>query len=148
MLTHGYTPEIRLIALLRPEDIPHFPVLLATPLHGGCLEAEINATLSHILRAVAGGATCFSRAVFAPHLPFAATNRLALLAQVKLTGQEQRVLALLSQGLDNDHIATELKLAEQTVRNYVKNIYGKFGIHNRAELVARLHQMSVAQTEQ
>lgn len=146
MLTQGYTPEIRLIALLRPEDIPYFPALLVTPLHGGCLEAEINASLIHILRGVAGGATCFSRAVFAPHLALPA-NHLALLTQVKLTGQEQRVLVLLSQGLDNERIATELKLADQTGRNYVKNIYGKFGIHNRTELVARLHQMSTAQTE-
>lgn len=145
-LARKYASAMRLLALLQPEDILYFPTLLTIPLHGGCLKSEINENLVHILRAVAGGATLFSLTVFNAHLPISSDDSI-LEARAKLSNQEERVLTLIVHGLDNATIANELKLAEQTVRNYVNNIYNKFAIRNRAELVAKFRAMPLALIE-
>jgi two-component system, NarL family, response regulator DevR len=51
-----------------------------------------------------------------------------------LTGQEQRILWMITDGLTNREIAVALDLAEKTVRNYVTNILAKVGLRNRTEL--------------
>ena len=53
-----------------------------------------------------------------------------------LTGQEQRILSLLAQGMTNKEIAATLFLSEKTVRNYVSHILSKLGVSNRAEAAA------------
>lgn len=52
-----------------------------------------------------------------------------------LTPRERQVLSLVAQGLSDRQIAEGLGLALQTVRNYVSSIYGKVGVHTRAEAV-------------
>lgn len=51
----------------------------------------------------------------------------------KLTKQEQKVLALIAEGMTNKEIAGEIFLSEKTVRNYVSNILNKLNLSNRAE---------------
>lgn len=51
-----------------------------------------------------------------------------------LSGQEQRILGMVTDGMTNREIAAELSLAEKTVRNYVSNILGKVGMKNRTQL--------------
>jgi DNA-binding NarL/FixJ family response regulator len=50
-----------------------------------------------------------------------------------LSGQERRVLALITTGDSNHEIAQQLHLGEGTVRNYVSSIFVKLGVANRAE---------------
>jgi DNA-binding NarL/FixJ family response regulator len=54
----------------------------------------------------------------------------------ELSGQERRVLALITTGETNRAIAEQLHLGEGTVRNYVSNIFNKLGVANRAEAAA------------
>lgn len=51
-----------------------------------------------------------------------------------LTGQEQRILWMVADGMTNREVAGELGLAEKTVRNYVSNILAKVGVRNRTQL--------------
>jgi DNA-binding NarL/FixJ family response regulator len=53
--------------------------------------------------------------------------------KIKLTKQEKKVLALISEGRTNKEIAKEIYLSEKTVRNYVSNILSKLNLNNRAE---------------
>lgn len=53
-----------------------------------------------------------------------------------LTRREKEVLALLTDGLDNRAIATELFISEATVKFHLHNIMDKFGVHKRAALVS------------
>jgi DNA-binding NarL/FixJ family response regulator len=53
-----------------------------------------------------------------------------------LTRREREVLALLTEGLDNRTIATNLFIAEATVKFHLHNIMDKFGVHKRAALVS------------
>ena len=50
-----------------------------------------------------------------------------------LSHQERRILELLSEGLSNREIATEMFLAEKTVKNYVLNLLAKLGFQRRTE---------------
>lgn len=52
-----------------------------------------------------------------------------------LSERESQVAALLLQGMTYKTIAGELTISENTVKYYVKNIYSKFGIQSRAELI-------------
>jgi DNA-binding NarL/FixJ family response regulator len=51
----------------------------------------------------------------------------------RLSDQERRVLALISEGMTNRQIAEQLYLAEKTVKNYVSNVLAKLGLQRRTE---------------
>ena len=52
-----------------------------------------------------------------------------------LSEREKQVALLLLQGKTYKTIAGELFISENTVKYYVKNIYSKFNIQSRAELI-------------
>jgi LuxR family maltose regulon positive regulatory protein len=54
-----------------------------------------------------------------------------------LSERELEVLALLAEGLTNREVASRLFLALNTVKAHTGNIYGKLGVHNRTQAVAR-----------
>lgn len=57
-----------------------------------------------------------------------------------LTGAEQRVLALLAEGLRNAEIAERLSRSVRTVDHQVASVLGKLGAASRAEAVERAHR--------
>ncbi|MEL6890195.1 MAG: response regulator transcription factor [Actinomycetota bacterium] len=62
-----------------------------------------------------------------------------------LTPQERRIFDLIGDGKTNRQIATEMYLAEKTVKNYVSNLLAKLGMSRRTEaaaLSARLEERS------
>ena len=50
-----------------------------------------------------------------------------------LTGQEQKILELIGQGMTNRQIAEEMFLAEKTVKNYVSSMLAKLGLTSRTQ---------------
>lgn len=50
-----------------------------------------------------------------------------------LTGREREVLGLIGRGLRNGEVAETLRISENTVAGYIKDIYRKLGISSRAE---------------
>jgi DNA-binding NarL/FixJ family response regulator len=52
-----------------------------------------------------------------------------------LSERESQVASLLLQGKTYRKIAGELYISENTVKYYVKNIYSKFNIQSRAQLI-------------
>jgi DNA-binding NarL/FixJ family response regulator len=62
---------------------------------------------------------------------------------VELSDRESEVLALIARGLTNAQIADELYLSVETVKTYVKRLYAKLGVHNRAQaaVAASSHQL-------
>jgi DNA-binding NarL/FixJ family response regulator len=51
----------------------------------------------------------------------------------RLTDRELEVLRLVAKGLSNREIATELVIAENTVKNHVRNILEKLQLRSRME---------------
>jgi len=58
--------------------------------------------------------------------------------------REQRVIALVAQGLKNSEVAASIGTTEHVVKNYLRAIYDKLGLWNRVELAlwyeARQHE--------
>ena len=49
----------------------------------------------------------------------------------KLTHRERELMELVKQGLTNQEIATQLEIAEQTVKNHLSSVYIKLNVKNR-----------------
>ena len=52
-----------------------------------------------------------------------------------LTGREVEVLQLVAQGMTSREIGEKLFISENTVKNHVRNILDKLGLHSRSEAV-------------
>jgi DNA-binding NarL/FixJ family response regulator len=53
-----------------------------------------------------------------------------------LTAREKEVFRLVARGFCNRQVAGKLSLREQTVKNYLRNIFKKLGVSKRRELSA------------
>ena len=53
-----------------------------------------------------------------------------------LSTRESEVMSLIAGGHTNGEIAAHLFLAEKTVKNHVRRIYSKLGVHNRSAAIA------------
>ena len=62
----------------------------------------------------------------------------------RFTPRENQVVELLLEGLTIRRISAQLGIAYSSVRQYVKNVYAKLGVHSQIELLARLHRDKAA----
>lgn len=53
----------------------------------------------------------------------------------KISEAEMRVMKLVYEGLSNEQISEQLYLSPNTVKNEIKSVYCKLGIHHRCEFV-------------
>jgi LuxR family maltose regulon positive regulatory protein len=60
-----------------------------------------------------------------------------------LSERELEVLQLVAEGLTNPEIASRLFLSLNTVKAHTRNIYGKLGVHNRTQAVARARALGL-----
>lgn len=61
-----------------------------------------------------------------------------------LTPQERRILHLIADGMTNRQIATEMYLAEKTIKNYVSNLLSKLGMQRRTEAAVFATKLELA----
>jgi DNA-binding NarL/FixJ family response regulator len=103
------------------------------------LEADPPAKhLLAALRAVAGGLSSLSPAHVAPLMhPAANPNSRRSADWIEpLTPRELQILRMLSDGLPNKSIATQLQISEHTAKFHVGHILAKLGAESRTEAVA------------
>jgi len=92
------------------------------------------------IEAVMADASWFSRGVVEKlaalrHPPRSGQSPAQAAGIADLTPREREVLALVCQGKSDPEIATELKLARNTVRNHVASLYHKLAVNRRSALV-------------
>jgi DNA-binding NarL/FixJ family response regulator len=63
--------------------------------------------------------------------------------QFNLTDREKQILELLTRGKKISSVSEFLDLSEHTVHGYVKSIYKKLQVHNRAELVSKVQKYAI-----
>lgn len=113
--------------------------LISLGVGGYVLKDDEPEVVAEAVRCVARGGTWFSRAV----LEAAAASSGGSVATDEpfdFTDRERELLALVRQGRDSRHMAAELHLGEQTVRNYLWRLYRKIGVTSRSEAVAWTHE--------
>ncbi|MEI2770410.1 MAG: LuxR C-terminal-related transcriptional regulator [Candidatus Competibacter sp.] len=71
------------------------------------------------------------------------SNSTASLQGWRLSSREQEVGLALAEGLSQTAIATRLNVSVQTVITYVRRLYAKLEVHNRAELLDKLRNQTV-----
>lgn len=76
-----------------------------------------------------------------PHLPSSGEDEFLLVEP--LTDREVDVLKLMSQGLKYQEIADSLYISLNTVRFYVKSMYGKLGVNNRVKAISRAQEHQI-----
>jgi LuxR family maltose regulon positive regulatory protein len=60
-----------------------------------------------------------------------------------LSRRELEVLRLVTKGATNREICQTLHIALGTVKNHLKNIYGKMNVHNRTQAAARTRTLGL-----
>jgi len=60
-----------------------------------------------------------------------------------LSEREIEILQFIEEGLTNPQIADRLFISLHTVKTHTRNIYGKLGVHNRTEAVARARMVGL-----
>jgi DNA-binding NarL/FixJ family response regulator len=132
-------PAIRLVMIGMSIDEQHFLQFIREGVMGYVVEDASALEVVAAVRTVAtGGAACspelcaflFRFAARQNQMPsFHARSRLGL------TNREQQLVGLISQGLTNKEIASELQLAEHTVRNHIHRMLRKVGATHRLAVV-------------
>ena len=67
----------------------------------------------------------------------------ALALPEPISERELEILNLISQGISNREAAQHFVVATSTVKKHLENIYGKLGVHNRTQAVARAKELSL-----
>jgi DNA-binding NarL/FixJ family response regulator len=123
-----HCPAVKVLVLTAYDDDAYVRGLTAAGVAGYVLKDEAVETVVRAIRVVVQGKSWFSQPV---------VEKLVRLKteEAVLTDRERQILSLIAQGRNNSQIAVELDLAEQTVRNYVSQIYTKLGVDTRVQAV-------------
>jgi DNA-binding NarL/FixJ family response regulator len=133
-------PHTRVIVLAIEQDEDAQMQALRAGAVGWLSKSVDLEVLPRILRGVHDGEAAVPRAlcrrVVTEAIGFGRTDRNRLRPiRTSLTGREREVVDLLAEGATTAGIASELELRQATVRTHIKHIFGKLGVHSRAEAV-------------
>ena len=126
-------PEIAALILTSYDDDEALFSAIMAGAAGYVLKQVRGNDLVESVRRVAAGQSMLDPAVTAQVLDRLRRGPEVDPAIAQLTEQEQRILALIGEGLTNRQIAEEMFLAEKTVKNYSSNIYAKLGLESRTQ---------------
>jgi len=130
---HEHCQQVKVLTLSSDDKID-VSDLLANGVMGCIFQNEEVETLVCAIRNVAKGYTWLNQNIV-KKLVQEKVNQPALNGKSHLTNREQQILKLIAQGWSNTRIATELCLAQQTVRNYISKIYPKISATSRSEAI-------------
>lgn len=131
-------PTTRIIFLTSYADDDSALAAVLAGAHGYVLKNIDSSMLARSIRAVFNGQSILDPALIQRALSW---NK-SWLAQAhssreqSLAPQEERVLALIAEGLTNKEIAATMQLSDKTVKNYLANMFQKLQISRRAQAAA------------
>lgn len=133
-------PAMQIVVLTAYDTAAQARELLSLGVGGYILKDEPLEAVVRAVRAVAHGETHISRAILAKVLPGRDAGLTDDRVEAALTARERQLLRLLIQGWETIRIADTVGISEQTARTYLSRLYGKLGVHSRAEATAWAHR--------
>ncbi len=136
-LTHlgSRFPEVAVV-ILSMHDRPDFVRQAITRgARGYLLKSASREEVIRALETVVAGGSYVQQELVAP-LVAGIGEEAVEPSEFRLTDRELQVLELMALGRDTQAIASDMGVAEATVRTHVKNLFGRLGVHSRAEAVA------------
>lgn len=132
-------PHLRLVMIGMDVDGQHFLQSIREGAMGYIVKDASALEVVAAIRTVAGGGAACSAELCAFLFRFAARqNQMPSFharSRLGLTNREQQLVGLISQGLTNKEIASQLQLAEHTVRNHIHRMLRKLGASHRLAVV-------------
>jgi DNA-binding NarL/FixJ family response regulator len=113
-------PVVLVCAEVRPGELRG---ALAAGVNGIVLEEHLSATLGACIEAVRAGQVCVPRR----HAP--------QIEPATLSAREKQILGLVVMGYMNSEIASQLFVAESTVKSHLSSAFSKLGVRSRNEAV-------------
>lgn len=99
------------------------------------------ATLPRVVRAVMRGEAAIPRSMTMAIVELARREVGMRPIRSALTPREWEVLDLMTIGASTQEISNELVVSVETVQSHIKHILRKFGVHSRAEAIARAEEL-------
>lgn len=137
---HTVFPEMQLVMVTATTEETTVLRALQAGCSGYVLKSSPLETVVDAVRSAANGDAFVPPALLARLLPRIRERDRALPPPGSLTDRELDVLRLLSRGLANAAVATELSISVNTVRNHVQNVLTKLGAHSKLEAVAKARE--------
>jgi len=140
-LLHQRYPDSHVVVVSGAED----DMELARAVRGGARGYLLrDCTLTELHDTVIAAAS--GQSILAPSIASKLVDELATMVRRSeqgaegvgsLSKREREVLGLVAEGLNNRAIAAPVFISENTVKNHVRNIHEKLGVHTRMEAVVR-----------
>ena len=131
---HEAGSATRVLALSTREEERHLFEMLAWRVAGYLSKAETSEAIIAAIRGVASGEMGWLSHSITARLAEWAKSEADAAAEV-LSKREREVLRLMATGHRNQHIADALYLSPDTIKNHLTRIYGRLGVHTRADAV-------------
>jgi len=133
------SPKTKLLLLLHAMDESEIVNILSLGVCGCLTDTSNKEQLIEAVRAVSKGWIWMDvqsiSNILTGLLPLS-KERLAL--KSKLTKREEEIVNLVVQGYSNKQISTNLFIAENTVKTHLANIFSKFEVTNRIQLIKKI----------
>ena len=148
-IIHRRYPDVQIIVLTTFDDDEYVTRAIESGAVGYLLKDISTEELISAIRAVHHGSVILSQSVapklFRRSLSVKPGGETEIPPQPKwyasLTQREKEILLWLCQGLSNKEIAHKLCLAEQTVKNYLVEVYSKIGVSSRRDAVRKMKKV-------
>ena len=142
-------PKCRVIVLTTFDDDEYVFDALHAGAAGYLLKDVASARLVEAIRATARGESILEPSVAAKVIAeFTRVSRMVPPAQMEqlvepLSERELEILALIARGHSNKEIASQLFIAEGTVKNHVTHILGKLGVRDRTQAALKARELGL-----
>lgn len=126
--------DVKIVVLSVHDSSRSLRDALAAGADGYLLKSVSGAVLADGIRNAVAGDTVIGQEFVSKLLEDAARGVDATTSDT--TPREQEVLELVAEGLANREIAERLEISTRTAQKHVENLFKKFGVHDRTELVS------------
>jgi len=140
-------PEVAALILTSYDDDEALFAAIMAGASGYVLKDIRGNDLVHAIRVVASGSSLIDPTMTARVLERVRNPHTVAPELASLTPQEQRLLALIAEGLTNRQIAERMFLAEKTVKNYVSSILAKLGVQRRTQAALLANRLLKPRTD-